>query len=120
MYSPQVDAFAMTSVDRDALETLFLSTGGDSWESKRYWDTNAELSTWQGVKVDEDGRVVQLDLYGNNLQGIPRSAVQTMLLGCDVLDRSSPGFCPSIENDPFTRLEVAILARSYVLHAVYP
>eukprot|EP00903_Cladosiphon_okamuranus_P010532 g9962.t1 len=63
----------MASADRDALEALFRSTGGDSWEQKFNWATDAELSTWHGVKVDEDNRVVELALgsivFGNNLQG---------------------------------------------------
>eukprot|EP00903_Cladosiphon_okamuranus_P010529 g9959.t1 len=79
----------MASADRDALEALFRSTGGDSWEEKFNWATDAELSTWYGVNVDEDNRVVELALgsfvSGNNLKGpIPevlRSLTNLMVLG---------------------------------------
>lgn len=60
----------MASVDRDALEALFLWTGGDNWkERKDNWATDAELSTWDGVAVHEDGRVKRLALPYNNLLG---------------------------------------------------
>lgn len=52
----------MASVDRAALEVLFRSTGGESWSTKDNWLTDAELSTWDGVETDEDGRVVRLHL----------------------------------------------------------
>eukprot|EP00752_Nemacystus_decipiens_P017785 g15946.t1 len=48
--------FSMASADREALEALFRSTAGENWEEKANWVTDAELSTWHGVKVDEDGR----------------------------------------------------------------
>lgn len=68
----------MASVYRGALEALFRSTGGEIWKEKANWTTGTELSTWHGVKVDEDGRVVELRLdWDNNLQGIIGSALRT-------------------------------------------
>lgn len=68
---PQVSSFAMSLAARAALEALFRATGGDSWRHKANWVTDAELSTWHGVKVDEDGQVVALRLdWNNNVQGI--------------------------------------------------
>ena len=64
--------FAMSSGDRAALVALFRSTGGPHWRGKRNWDTDADLSRWSGVTVNDDGRVVKLDLYDNNLKGILR------------------------------------------------
>lgn len=52
----------MVSADRDALEALFRSTGGDNWKGKANWATDAQLSTWHGIKVNQDGGVVELDL----------------------------------------------------------
>lgn len=60
----------MASADRDVLEALYRSTGGESWRNKAYWATTADLSAWHGVKLDEDGRVLELDLLNKNLQGI--------------------------------------------------
>lgn len=60
----------MASTDRSALLALFRSTGGaDAWHASTNWDTDAELSLWHGVGVNEEGRVVALWLDGNNLQG---------------------------------------------------
>ncbi|CAN0340053.1 unnamed protein product, partial [Ectocarpus sp. 8 AP-2014] len=59
----------MASPDRDALVALFHATGGDNWTRKSNWCTSAKLGTWKGVKVNEQGRVVELDLSDNNLRG---------------------------------------------------
>eukprot|EP00752_Nemacystus_decipiens_P016836 g15068.t1 len=59
----------MASADRDVLEALFRSTDGDGWDRKTNWVTDADLSTWYGVLVDEDGRVKQLSLPDNSLKG---------------------------------------------------
>ena len=32
------------------------------------WDSNAPLSEWPGVDIDDDGRVIKLDLYGDQLR----------------------------------------------------
>eukprot|EP00903_Cladosiphon_okamuranus_P012364 g11589.t3 len=55
----------MDMSDVQALEALFRSTGGENWKKKANWATDAELSTWDGVKVDEDGRVVELSISLN-------------------------------------------------------
>lgn len=60
----------MASGDRDALKALFRATDGDSWTEKENWATDAELSTWDGVTVDVKGRVTELVLPDNGLQGI--------------------------------------------------
>ncbi|CAM9407704.1 unnamed protein product, partial [Ectocarpus sp. 13 AM-2016] len=59
----------MALADRDALVALFRSTGGASWGRKDRWDTSAELATWCGVEVNDEGRVVRLSLGSNNLEG---------------------------------------------------
>jgi hypothetical protein len=55
--------------DREALEALFLATGGAGWEDRTDWMTSKETSTWYGVTSDENGQVVGLDLSNNNLVG---------------------------------------------------
>lgn len=63
----------MASTDRDALVALLLATRGqDGWERKDNWDTDAELAEWYGVCLNQDGRVVKLDLNHNNLRGMRR------------------------------------------------
>ncbi|CAM9428198.1 unnamed protein product [Ectocarpus sp. 13 AM-2016] len=59
----------MASTDREALVALFRWTGGAGWTRRDNWDTDADLVTWHGVTVNDQGRVVILDLSDNNLQG---------------------------------------------------
>lgn len=59
----------MASVDRSTLLAFFRSTGGTKWKQSRNWNTNAELSQWHGVNVNEEGRVVKLVLDNNKLKG---------------------------------------------------
>ena len=60
----------MASADRAALVTLFHATEGSRWRNKKNWDTDAELAIWHGVEVNDQGRVVKLDLSVNSLRGI--------------------------------------------------
>ena len=62
---------------KEALQEIFNSTGGrkwiGGWSEKDGWMSSASLSEWKGVKVNESGQVIELNLYYNNLQGnIPR------------------------------------------------
>jgi hypothetical protein len=55
----------------EALQEIFNVTGGSNWKDKTGWMSRASLSEWRGVKIDESGQVIELDLRGNNLQGKP-------------------------------------------------
>ena len=55
--------------DREVLEALYDATGGTQWWRRDGWLTEAPLEDWHGVKTDDDGRVFELALYGNNLRG---------------------------------------------------
>ncbi|CAM9117018.1 unnamed protein product [Ectocarpus sp. 4 AP-2014] len=59
----------MLSTDRDALTVLYNATGGSNWVRKTNWNTGAAFSQWRGSKGNDQGRVVELDLMGNNLRG---------------------------------------------------
>jgi hypothetical protein len=64
--------------DRLALEAVFKSCGGADWERTDGWMTEAALGEWYGVTVDAEGRVVELDLYANNLAGALPSEIQQL------------------------------------------
>ena len=64
--------------DRLALEALYKSCGGADWERKGGWMTEAALGEWYGVTLDEEGRVVGLDLGYNNLAGPLPSELQQL------------------------------------------
>ncbi|CAM9460953.1 unnamed protein product [Ectocarpus sp. 6 AP-2014] len=59
----------MAQTDRDALVVLYRATGGENWRERQNWDTDADLKTWHGVDVNDQGRVVKLKLRDNNLEG---------------------------------------------------
>ncbi len=54
--------------EREALVALYNATGGPNWTRQDKWLTDAPISQWQGVQV-ENGQVVILDLGVNNLRG---------------------------------------------------
>ena len=59
--------------DRAALVALYDATGGDNWTNNANWKTDAPLSEWEFVVVNEANRVSELTLRNNNLTGeIPR------------------------------------------------
>jgi hypothetical protein len=64
--------------DRLALESLFKSCGGAGWECKGGWMTEAELGGWEGVVVDDEGRVTELHLPNNGLVGSIPSDIQQL------------------------------------------
>ena len=49
--------------DREALAALYNATGREKWLS------DAPLSEWDGVKTDDDGRVIKLDHSYRELRG---------------------------------------------------
>ncbi|MFD0797578.1 T9SS type A sorting domain-containing protein [Maribacter chungangensis] len=53
--------------DRAALLAIYNATNGDNWIN--IWDLNRYIGTWHGVTLDNEGRVFQLDLSENGLQG---------------------------------------------------
>ena len=55
--------------DREVLELFFDATGGADWINARNWLSDQPLGDWNGVTTDSDGRVVALELSGNNLSG---------------------------------------------------
>ena len=57
------------AVDRAALVALYNATGGSSWTRQDNWLSGAPISEWEGVRVNDGGRVTDLFLPGNNLTG---------------------------------------------------
>ena len=55
--------------DREALEVLFETAGGNGWTRSEGWLATQALEEWHGVTADALGRVSALDLSGNGLAG---------------------------------------------------
>ena len=69
----------MAQTDRDALLALYNATDGPNWKNKTNWNTDADLSEWHGVDVNE-GRVAKLRLIGNNLRGNDSKSVHAPVI----------------------------------------
>ena len=55
--------------DRDVLMALYEATGGPNWTDSENWLTDRPLGEWSQVDVDDDGRVIGLAFFDNNLRG---------------------------------------------------
>ena len=53
----------------DALTALYRATDGDNWKSNTNWLSDQPVDTWQGVWVNDAGRVRTLNLNNNQLAG---------------------------------------------------
>ncbi|CAM9664047.1 unnamed protein product [Ectocarpus sp. 4 AP-2014] len=59
----------MAPTDRAALVALYNATDGANWSNRTNWNTDAPLGQCYGVKVNDQGRVEELELTGNILKG---------------------------------------------------
>lgn len=55
--------------DRNALATLFNSADGENWLNNANWLSDASIDEWYGVTTNDFGRIIQLDLSNNQLNG---------------------------------------------------
>ena len=55
--------------DRATLVALYDATDGPNWTNNANWSSDAPLSDWYGVDTDGNGRVSELNLFGNGLKG---------------------------------------------------
>ncbi len=70
------NVYLYREADRDVLEMLYDSTGGDGWTHKGNWLSNRPVGEWYGVEVNDAGRVVTLDLDENGLVGMLPGALE--------------------------------------------
>ena len=57
------------ATDREALVALYNATDGANWRENGNWVSEAPMSEWHGVETDSDGRVVEVSLWVNKLNG---------------------------------------------------
>lgn len=58
------------ATDRDALMMLYGATYGPSWKDETGWgEVETPIGDWYGVTVDDEGRVIGLNLVDNDLKG---------------------------------------------------
>ena len=58
-----------SAADRAALVALYEATDGPNWTNNTKWLSEAPLGEWYSVTTDSSGRVIELDLQGNQLSG---------------------------------------------------
>ena len=58
-----------SETDREALIALYNATGGPDWRYSNHWLSDVPISEWEGVIIDDNGRVTELFLNGNQLSG---------------------------------------------------
>ena len=64
------------AADITTLESIYQVTGGAGWIRSTGWMDDGAVEEWEGVVADSLGRVVELDLAGNNLTGsVPAGVV---------------------------------------------
>lgn len=66
---PGIPGSTDPSTDRAALTALYEATNGAGWKTSNNWLSDAPLAQWYGVEVDASGRVTELRLESNNLEG---------------------------------------------------
>ena len=57
------------AADRAGLTALYNSTDGPNWRKKENWLSDEPLSRWYGITTNFAGRVTELDLDANRLNG---------------------------------------------------
>ena len=94
--------------ERDALISLYLSTGGDTWTNNRGWlqelrheaaKEGTECDEWNGVTCnDDDTHIIAIDLSGNNLIGRLPSAIRALryIERLDLSDNRLTGSLPTV------------------------
>ena len=55
--------------DREILEIFYNATNGANWTTNRNWLSNRPIEEWWGVTTDASGRVIELILADDNLDG---------------------------------------------------
>ena len=87
--------------DRAAVVVLYSATGGRNWTDSTNWRSNESLSEWHGVSTDAEGRVAELRLSANGLNGTIGAGlgVLTRLTGLYLNDNELTGTIPpELEN----------------------
>ncbi len=121
VYGIDSDSPGAASPDLVALTALYNAANGVYWERSDNWGTLVPLDQWYGVKVDENSRVVELDLRSNRLRGtIPPvlsnlSNLQYLGLDDNLLSGPIPPELGRLEN-----LEKLVLSQNQLSGSIPP
>ncbi len=91
--NPQTDP----ALEKAALVALYNATDGANWTTSANWATDEPLSNWHGVTTDSNGRVTELRLPSNELNGtIPDLSALTHLTALDLNTNPLSGQIPDL------------------------
>ena len=84
-------------IDRAALVALYSATDGANWTTNTNWLSIEPIGDWHGVTTDDDGRVKQLKLLLNNLNGTLPAEIGNLsaLTSINLAHNSLSGSIPS-------------------------
>ncbi|MBE9488505.1 MAG: hypothetical protein IMY73_04905 [Bacteroidetes bacterium] len=79
-----------------ALEEFYNYTSGDGWKNNTNWLSDKPLSSWYGIKVSAEGKVIEINLKNNNLDGLLNSKLKDLvyLRKLDVSENELRGSIP--------------------------
>ena len=107
---PYCDTLISASEKRAALIVLYWATNGANWTNRTNWLSDSPLGEWHGVTTDKAGRIVSLDLRGNQLSGAipPEIGNLTDLRSLFLRDNQLSGCLPpslhKVEHNDLARL----------------
>ena len=93
---------------------FYAATGGGSNWTGHNWGSDEPIGTWEGVTTNAGGRVIGLDLHGNNLTGsIPSALGQLtnlylLLLSGNQLSGCIPPSLYTISNNDLDQLGLSV------------
>ena len=67
LFTTQLFSQGSSATDREALIAFFNATDGPNW--LRPWDLSADMSTWYGITLDANDRVIGIQIWENRLNG---------------------------------------------------
>ena len=66
----QPAAAASAETDRYALMAVYNASDGANWKESRRWDLSKDMKDWPGVKLNSDGRVIELSITNGTVSTV--------------------------------------------------
>lgn len=83
--------------EREILMKFYTATGGDNWTDNTNWGSDLPVSEWHGIRTDEEGMVIDICLFKNNLTGTLPEGLSGLerLSQFDIIDNHLTGSIPA-------------------------